>query len=85
MEATVFYKSWDGQLFKSETECKEYELSHPPTKTYYVEMELSGFISVKVKASNEELAKEMAAESFYPEDVDFEITNFLVLEKDKGS
>lgn len=82
MEVITMYKSWDGMTFNTQEQCEEYERKNPPLHTYLVTMELKGRVTARVKASSVEQAKEMAGEVFYPEDVDYTVTNFDVEEKD---
>ena len=78
MKEVTKYESWDGKIFDSKEECKVYEIEHRPTHPYFVEMELSGIVSVQVQAIDAEHAKEIARNSFFPEEVGFEITSFFV-------
>ena len=80
MKEIIIYRSWDGKDFHVKELCEEYERKNPPIHKYQVNMELSGWITVFVEAANEEHAKEKASCEFYPEDVDFDISKYEVIE-----
>ena len=67
----ALYQTSDGSTFTTLQEAKEYEAK----RKYYVTYSLIGTVHVSVMAKDKEEAERLAYDEWYPDDIDWEITD----------